>query len=110
MSGIEVVYREGVPVIELAYDGLQRIQDRDERTGDLLAEYTYVQGQLHKWRTPSTEHWVFIELQGGWPRHLFDDAGVLTDSFDLDWNGQELLHQGTTDAPIGWGGWHCDEA
>lgn len=105
-----MVYREGVPVIELAYDGLQRIQDRDERTGDLLAEYTYVQGQLHKWRTPSTEHWVFIELQGGWPRHLFDDAGVLTDSFDLDWNGQELLHQGTTDAPIGWGGWHCDEA
>jgi len=88
------------------YDGYLIVQDRKERTDELVAEYTYFQGNIFKIKRGTTERWVYNYPEGGWPRHLFDNEGTRTDSIDMGWFGDVAYRYGTSDIGIGWaGGW-----
>jgi hypothetical protein len=88
------------------YDGYLIVQDRKERTDELVAEYTYFQGNIFKIKRGTTERWVYNYPEGGWPRHLFDNEGTRTDSIDMGWFGDVAYRYGTSEIGIGWaGGW-----
>jgi hypothetical protein len=127
---IEAIYPDNL-VLEFAYDGLGRrvltrvngegmryvydgyliVQERKERTDELVAEYTYFQGSIIKQKRGTEERWVYTHPEGGWPRHLFGVDGSKTDSLEYGWMGDLVFHlhpEGTEPTKIhfGWaGGW-----
>jgi len=104
--GRRVITRVNGEGVRHIYDGYLIVQDRKERTDELVAEYTYFQGNIFKIKRGTTERWVYNYPEGGWPRHLFDNEGTRTDSFDMGWFGDVAYRYGTSDIGIGWaGGW-----
>jgi len=104
--GRRVITRVNGEGVRHIYDGYLIVQDRKERTDELVAEYTYFQGNIFKIKRGTTERWVYNYPEGGWPRHLFDNEGTRTDSLDMGWFGDVAYRYGTSDIGIGWsGGW-----
>ncbi len=88
------------------YDGCNIIQERDERTDALIAEYTYFQGNVFKQKRGTEERWFYNQPEGGYPNHVFGVDGAKTDSLDFTWFGEVGYHRGSTDIGFGWaGGW-----
>jgi len=98
------VLRRNGEGVRFLYDGVQAVEVRREADDALVAEYTYAQGFLMKLQKDTVEHWFTAFAQGGYPRHGFDLAGTLTDSFEYSTNGTLAYHQGATALEIGWAG------
>lgn len=97
------VNREGIRYV---YDGNKIVQERNELSDELIAEYTYVNNNVFKQKRGTEERWVYTYPEGGWPRHLFDHNGDRTDSLEFTWNGELVFHQGDTELGFGWSrGW-----
>ncbi|HYE77426.1 MAG TPA: hypothetical protein VEI97_05530, partial [bacterium] len=92
--GRKAVLRRNGEGVRFLYDGIQAVEVRREADDVLVAEYTYAQGFLMKLQKATVEHWFMAFAQGGYPRHGFDLAGALTDSFEYSTNGTLAYHQG----------------
>jgi YD repeat-containing protein len=94
---------EGVRYI---YDGYKIVQERNVNSDALIAEYTWFEGKIFKQKRGIDERWIYTFPEGGAPRHMFDYAGVRTDSLEFSWMGELVFHEGVTDIGFGWaGGW-----
>jgi hypothetical protein len=73
--------------VRYVYDGYNIIQERDERTDELITEYTYLQGNVFKQKrgtqAGSLTRWFFNQPEGGYPNHMFGVDGTKTDSLDF---------------------------
>jgi YD repeat-containing protein len=92
--------------VRYVYDGYNVIQERDERTDELITEYTYLQGNVFKQKRGTEERWFYNQPEGGYPNHVFGVDGAKTDSLDFGWFGELAYHRGETQIALGWaGGW-----
>jgi hypothetical protein len=92
--------------VRYVYDGYNIIQERDERTDELITEYTYLQGNVFKQKRGTEERWFYNQPEGGYPNHVFSVDGTKTDSLDFGWFGELAYHRGETQIALGWaGGW-----
>jgi hypothetical protein len=92
--------------VRYVYDGYNIIQERDERTDELITEYTYLQGNVFKQKRGTQERWFYNQPEGGYPNHVFGVDGTKTDSLDFGWFGELAYHRGETQIALGWaGGW-----
>jgi hypothetical protein len=78
--------------VRYVYDGYNIIQERDERTDELITEYTYLQGNVSKQKRSTQAgfltRWFYNQPEGGYPNHVFGVDGTKTDSLDFGWFGE----------------------
>gem|GEM_PF-5309400 len=94
------------------YDGDQLVQERDFRSDNLVVEYAWgpttgapaIFYQNRIVADVPQERWIYTSPQGGFPRHLFDDTGAITDTFQYSSFGELVFHDGSTEVDFGWRG------